>query len=242
MEQHKYLVLDQGNTRCKAQVFMGDEVISSMNYACIDEAFEDFDSSLSRCIFSSTRNVSKETQDQLKALFNQYVFLDGDTDLPIEVEYASKTTLGPDRIANAVGAWNKFPNKHVLVIDIGTCMTFDFLHATRGFLGGSISPGLKLRAKAMNDYTDKLPLVQPNKDVNLIGNNTKQCLESGVVNGIRSEIWGTINAYRSYYPSALVVLTGGDHSYFDYGLKNFIFADSKLTTKGLYQILLHHVQ
>lgn len=242
MEQPKYLLLDQGNTRCKAAIFQSDELIHSFSAAGIEDLIDQLDSSFHACIFSSTRNVTLATQSALESKFPTYLFLDHSTELPIPMEYTSRETLGPDRIANAVGAWEKFPEKHVLVIDIGTCMTFDFLHSKRGFLGGSISPGLVLRAKAMNDYTDKLPLIEPNASAELIGNNTEQCLQSGVVKGIQAEISGTINAYRSYYPSMMVVLTGGDHSYFDYGLKNFIFADSKLTNKGLYQILLHHVQ
>jgi len=242
MEKQKYLILDQGNTRCKAQVFFDGEVINNQNFASIEEAFDGFDSSIVNCIFSSTRNVTEKTKQRLASIFSNFIFLTGDTPLPILVDYTTKSTLGPDRIANAVGAWNKFPNKHVLVIDIGTCMTFDFLHAQRGFLGGSISPGMRLRAQAMNDYTDKLPLIEPEANTKLIGQSTSECLRSGVVKGIQAEIWGTIDFYRSYYPSLIVVLTGGDLSYFDYGLKNFIFADSKLTTKGLYQILLHHVQ
>ncbi|NQX92732.1 MAG: type III pantothenate kinase [Flavobacteriales bacterium] len=236
----RFLLIDQGNTRCK-WFLVNNKEWSDIQYASfVSESIEVLPDA-DHCILSSTKHISEETIQLLENKYRSFILLKGSTPLPLENAYLTQLTLGPDRIANAAAASAIYPNKHVLIIDVGTCITYDFVHATDGFLGGSISPGIHLRIKAMNGYTDKLPLVEPVKNPPLVGESTEQALQSGAVNGIIAETLGTIEFYRSQYPSLLSVITGGDAHHFDNHLKSTIFADSKFTFKGLLEILKFHV-
>ena len=157
--------------------------------------------------------------------------------------YESKHTLGYDRLANAVGAAAQFPDEHVVIVDSGTCLKIDFIHANRGFLGGSISPGLQMRFRSLNTFTDNLPLVEEAPCNSNWGGNTNDSILVGVVQGMRAEIEGRIGKLNSEFPDLKVVLTGGDLETFkslDIPQKSSIFADNFLTLKGLNEILIHN--
>ena len=130
-----------------------------------------------------------------------------------------------------------FPNEPVLIVDIGTCMTFDFVDANTIYRGGAISPGIQMRLKALNEFTGNLPLVALQEPKDLIGRNTKESILSGVVNGMLKELDGIIDAYKFRYPGMKIILTGGDLTLFDKKLKNSIFADADVLLKGMYFIL-----
>lgn len=144
-------------------------------------------------------------------------------------------------MALVAGAQAEFPGKHCLVVDLGTCITFDFLEAGKVYQGGAISPGWRMRLHAMHEFTARLPLLEDlPKVVDLVGKTTEECMYSGVFNGILNELEGVINHYRTRYPDVAVVLTGGDHPVFAEQLKNGIFARPFLQLNGLNRILMHN--
>ena len=142
-----------------------------------------------------------------------------------------------DRIAGVCGAQQKFPGEPCLVIDAGTCITYDFLDRQGNFLGGGISPGLMMRFQAVHTFTSKLPLVNPVEKVNLIGDSTERCIQSGVINGLAEELNGIIRRYQGEFDGLRVILCGGDARFFENILKGPIFAVPELVLSGLNSIL-----
>ena len=160
---------------------------------------------------------------------------------PIVVKYRLFKSLGLDRIANVVGSYSLFPNKDNLVIDMGTCITYDFINHQNQYLGGSISPGISLRFKALHTYTENLPEIKfDSNEKKLIGDSTHSGIESGVVNGVVEEIKGIIVNYQNLFPKTNIILTGGDTAFIKSIVsikKNSIFAQDNLTLIGLNSIL-----
>jgi type III pantothenate kinase len=140
-------------------------------------------------------------------------------------------------VANVVGAASLFPKQNCLITDAGTCIKFDFINAKKQYLGGAISPGISMRFKALHHYTDKLPLIKPQKKVMLIGNSTKNSIASGVQNGALAEIENIILRYKKKFGGIKVILTGGDMEPFARNIKSDIFAAPHLTLIGLNEIL-----
>jgi type III pantothenate kinase len=155
--------------------------------------------------------------------------------------YATPTTLGVDRIAGVCGAKHMSPKTNVLVIDAGTCITYDFLDRDGNFLGGGISPGLMMRFNAVHNFTARLPLVPLVEIAPLIGDSTETCIQSGVINGLIEELGGIISLYRQKFEGLAVILSGGDARFFENKLKGSIFAVPELVLSGLNSILIHNV-
>ena len=151
--------------------------------------------------------------------------------------YKTPTTLGVDRLALVSASVNKFSSKNVLIIDAGTCITYDFIDNKNNYLGGAISPGVYTRYKSLNNLTAKLPLLKPRTVKNITGNSTKQSIHSGVINGVLFEIEGVIKNYNTKYEDLTVILTGGDSKFLSKQLKNSIFANSNFLLEGLNYIL-----
>ena len=238
------LAIDIGNTRTKFAIFQEREILHSSSLK--NEALElnnkilnEFE--ISALIISSV-NAEAEEKLQLDALKIPKLTLNYTTALPFRIEYESPETLGKDRIAAVAGASVQYPNHNVLVIDAGTCVTYDFLTADGAYLGGAISPGVQLRLRAMNSYTSKLPLLhwEGNEKPQNVGNTTITSMLSGVVNGLISEMKGFIESYEEQYNSLKIVITGGDANFFVKELKNGIFADPNLVLKGLNEILIYN--
>ena len=144
-------------------------------------------------------------------------------------------------MCNIAALSNQLIGKPKLVIDIGTCIKFDFLDSHHVYKGGSISPGLRLRLNSLHQNTGRLPLLNATHEpIPLIGNSTEQSILSGVQNGMQNEINGMIDSYLTEYPDLTIFVTGGDHGYFDFDRKNVIFADENLTLKGIYTIYSFH--
>ena len=185
-------------------------------------------------------NVTGFSIDKLiAALRNRYNFwlLDERAQLPINNLYQTPETLGKDRIAAVVGGQHLFPNQNVLIIDAGTCITYDWLKFNRDYLGGNISPGLKMRLQAMAHFTGKLPLLEV-KDINFsIGNTTNSAMLNGAIQGLVLEIEGFINMYAQDFKDLKVMLTGGDAEFLAKKLKLQIFVDQNLVLVGLNKIL-----
>ena len=138
--------------------------------------------------------------------------------------------------AKNIEAVDLYPNQHNLIISLGTCITYNFVNITHEFLGGSISPGMQMRFRAMHEQTALLPLIEASNEFPLVGYDTKTNLLSGVILGMAAEIDGIIAAYADKYGNFNVLLTGGDISYFVPHIKKRIFADQNLIYKGLYAI------
>ena len=178
----------------------------------------------------------------LKECLSCFIYFDNDVRLPITIKYKTPHTLGKDRIAAVVGAYYLQPNRNILIIDAGTCITYELLEASGSYLGGNISPGMTTRFKALNDYTKKLPLVNEREEVPCWGTCTEDAIRAGVVNGIVFEMDGYIDKAKELYSDVLVFLTGGHSFYFESRLKNFIFADINLVLTGLNRILEYNVE
>lgn len=235
------LIIDVGNTLAKVAVFQNDEMIrkevakNEFLEKKIEEIFREFPkidavvtSNVSKATFSWPSNL----QESAKILE-----LDSNTLLPFDNLYATPATLGNDRKALAAAASKNYPDRNVLVIDAGTCVTYDFKNAENQYLGGGISPGLKMRFKALNSFTANLPLIEPQENLNLIGDSTLTSINSGVVFGFLKEIDGIIEEYASRYDEMLVIITGGDAQFLSINLKNSIFANSNFLLEGLNYIL-----
>lgn len=230
-------VIDAGNTSVKIGFFHEDELIQVDRYTLLEfKSLNEIHQSLSKHLGILSSVLSNNDTESIVALLPNIILL---KDLPegIQYEYSSPLTLGKDRIANAFGAQFLNPSKSSVVIDIGTCIKFDLLLDGIHYHGGSISPGIRLRYKALNDYTGKLPLLNDNSNAELVGNSTYNSIHSGVINGIKNEIEGMIDSYIDKYDDLTFFVTGGDAKHFDFHPKNNIFANINLTLLGLYQIL-----
>jgi type III pantothenate kinase len=236
------LVIDAGNTRFKIGVFAANNLVYEDTLAILEvTGLERIVSEWnpSATLLSAVIHVSAEILDWIRLLPGSIIF-NADTRLPIENKYLTPQTLGRDRIANAVAASFEYKEQDVLIIDAGTCLKFDFIDRSGAYHGGSISPGLSMRYEALHHYTEMLPLLSPVEHTPLTGRNTHESIHSGVINGLIAEISGISEDYQQAYPDLQLILTGGDHRYFLNHLKKPIFADPKLTLKGLHYILLHN--
>lgn len=236
------LVIDLGNTRVKAALFNRHELTEAKAYNSLGDLVSDkaFYSKGKRCIISSVTN----TNTQITAVLGEIKdirFFTSETKIPLKNLYKSTSTLGSDRLAAAVGAYSLYPVKNNLVVDAGTCLKFNFTSENGEYFGGAISPGLQMRFKALQHFTDKLPLILFNENFDkLIGQTTEESILSGVINGILQETEGVINEYKKLYPDLTIVVTGGDTDFFAKHLKNRIFAHPHLVLAGLNEILIYN--
>jgi type III pantothenate kinase len=193
------------------------------------------------CILSSVINHPVSVTSFLKSQF-AFIELGAGTPLPLKNRYHTPETLGKDRLAAAVYGASAFPGKEVLVINAGTCITYDFVNARGEYIGGSISPGLQLRFRSLHTFTGKLPLVSFKKVSNPIGKDTESAILSGVICGMIHEIEGVAGFYLGKYPEVKIILSGGDVNYFVKQLKISIFAVPNCVIYGLHQILRFNVK
>lgn len=239
------LIIDVGNTRVKIAVFNKSELIhyeifTHENVVCNAlRVAKEFNCSVA--IISFVGVIKKSEIIELKAKI-RLIVLNSDTKVPFENFYASPKTLGVDRVALVSSAVKNFPGKNVLIIDAGTCITYDFVNSNAAYFGGGISPGIKMRYKALQVFTEKLPLIDPEYPVDLIGNSTINSIHSGIVNGVINEIDGTIVQYKEKNQDLTVVLTGGDVNFLSNRLKNSIFASPKFLLDGLNSILTYNLE
>ncbi|MDT8411376.1 MAG: type III pantothenate kinase [Vicingaceae bacterium] len=235
------LIVDVGNSFAKVAVLEHDTIVfhekhQEINASIIFEIKNKF--RIKRAIISSVRNNEAEISALFKKINISFCWLNHQMNFPFTINYKTPQTLGLDRLAAVAGAMAKFPNSNLLVIDMGTCVTFDFVDENSVYFGGSIAPGFKMRFKALHQFTQKLPQVKyENQSVKLIGDSTENSILSGVYNGYKYEILGIILGYEQQYNDVKIVLTGGDYKLFDLEVKNRIFADDFLVLRGLQQIL-----
>jgi len=236
------LVVDLGNTFAKIAVFQNYrllevfKILKSEKNKKIEKIFQKYP----QIQFSILSSVLKDDDSVKKVLQKHSVlyYLDHQTNLPFINNYSSPKTLGKDRIALAAAAVYAYPKQDCLVIDAGTCVTYDIVNSDSEYLGGAISPGLQMRFNAVHKFTEKLPLIQSDSNhLKLIGNSTEECLKSGIYFGFAAEIDGMITSYISEFKDLTVILTGGDLLFLSKRLKNSIFANSNFLLEGLNYIL-----
>ncbi|MFM7661057.1 MAG: type III pantothenate kinase [Bacteroidota bacterium] len=189
-----------------------------------------------------TNVAGKEYQEIFQENCKIIFVVDNKIKFPFVSEYKTKESWGMDRACNIAAAIEKFPNENVLVVDIGTCIKFDFIDQENSYKGGLISPGIRLRFESLKLSTANLPLLHPCSNYDFIGKSTKESITNGVVYGCYSEILGIINQYESKFKNLKIIITGGDAFYFDFTEKSNIFADDILTLRGLHQLYLFNVE
>ena len=233
------LAIDVGNTQIKLAVFehhtlIHKEIIAYNDWQiAVKKNLKKF-SKIENIVVASVGKLNKE--DFLELNFNVKIyFITKESNFPFQNLYATPNTLGIDRMVLAAGAVLQFPNKKRLVIDAGTCITYDFIDENDNYLGGAISPGIRLRYESLHNYTAKLPLLTKENPDDLIGNSTNQSIHSGVVNGVAMEIDGFINNSFGENDNFIIILTGGDAEFLADRLKNTIFANSNFLLESLNQ-------
>ena len=238
------LIIDIGNTRTKLAVFNNDVlklVVKVKNTNLINELVSIFEKeNISRTIISSVAKTNKEVSSFLSKK-SEVIFLNSKTKIPFKNFYKTPSTLGVDRIALMTAAYSTYPNKNVLVIDAGSCITYDFLNIKNEYFGGAIAPGITMKYKAMHHFTANLPLLKPKASVKQ-GDSTKNAMHQGVINGTVLEIEGIIKQYKNKYDNLTIVLTGGDTIFLAKLVKSSIFANSNFLLDGLNYILNYNLQ
>ena len=234
------LIIDIGNNSAKFFLFKGEQIIlhtrkNNSSFEIMDEWSRLYD--IEKAIVSSVIEEGPELSSAISKLQCPVVRFNNIMQLPLEINYRTPDTLGSDRVAAAVGAWNEAPGRNILVIDAGTAITVDFISKDGKYNGGNIAPGIKMRLRALHEFTNRLPIVDKEGEIPSIGYDTETAIRSGVINGICHEIDGYINEFKQKFCDVLVFLTGGDEKPLKNRIKNCIFADKYLVAKGLNRIL-----
>jgi len=238
------LAIDVGNTLTKVALFRGSELaelntFENFSLLKLKHLLSEFGGENITDLYTIISAV-KEYDKEIRSYLNDnyyFIELSSKTLLPIEICYKTPKTLGNDRIAGVCGASALFRGENILVIDAGTCITFDFIDKGKKYFGGGISPGIDIRFKALNTFTGNLPLVNRAENFNLIGTSTAESIRSGVLNGVLAEVEGIIKYYEDEFGRLKIIFTGGDTIFFDKRLKNVIFALPNLVLNGLNEIL-----
>jgi len=234
------VVIDYGNSAAKVGIFDQHTLVQKFLFPKETELkkfLQNF--SAASCIISS---VSRDAQTVLSwASGKQKFVLNHRLPVPIKNKYATPETLGVDRLAAACGALHLFPGRPCLVIDAGTCITYEFVDRQGNYRGGGISPGLKMRFEAMHTFTARLPLIEVVENPKLIGDSTETCMQSGAIYGAIDEMEGVISRYGRDFEDLQVILCGGDTRFFENKLKASIFAVPELVLSGLNSILIYNV-
>jgi type III pantothenate kinase len=235
------LIIDIGNTRTKIAFFnkntlLEKAIVEVLTLGNLLELIQRYP--IDGVILSATGKITEGVEEELrKSVY--FIKLDHTTPIPIENRYGTPETLGKDRLAAVIAAYFQFPNRNCLVIDSGTCITYNVLTADGAFLGGSIAPGLSMRFKAMHHFTARLPLVaRKTEGVSLYGTTTETAMQSGAQIGLLSEVEGFVKRFKKEIGTLKLIITGGDGEYLYKNLNiPHIYYEPHLVLKGLNQIL-----
>lgn len=244
------LVIDWGNSSLKVGWFDTTVLLGTEHFGTAEAMLQTLvtraEPMPDRVIVSSTSRSGAGIRQELAGLATELYVFDSRMPVPVQNGYETPHTLGPDRLAGAVGAVELFPGRACLVLDLGTCLTADLVDEAGTFRGGLIAPGLHMRFRAMHEHTARLPLIDnPLADDHwpeLIARNTRDALRSGVLNGLGFELNGLIEAHRATWPDLAVLLCGGDGPVLRSRLKEPIFAVPELVLIGLNRILRYNVE
>lgn len=239
------LIIDIGNTRTKIAIFdIGHTIVhkiyeKDITGQLLDDIKQNY--KIQGIIVSTVKQEMNAIIEQRFKKWNKpYIRLSHTTPLPIENTYKTPETLGQDRIAAVIGATHFFPNENCLIIDAGTCITYDFLAEGEKYLGGNISPGLTMRYRAMHEFTASLPLLNKQRLNTFVGYNTITSMQTGVDFGLSFEVQGFIKKYINNFGQIKVIMTGGDAGYLASQMKNKIFVAPDLVLIGLDKILTYN--
>ena len=233
------LIIDRGNSFSKVGVFDNDVIVHKAQFnklTLIDIEKIFFNRKIKNSIISNVGEPNNKVLKFLKENSNLVNF-DSKLKIPFTNKYSSVETLGNDRVGLMSQASKLYSNKNTLIIDIGTCITYDFLNEKNEYLGGSISPGLSMKFKALNNQTHNLPLLEKIKIDSFIGSSTESSIISGVINGTLGEINYISNLYKKKFKKIMIILTGGDSKFLFNHIKNGILADSNFLLSGLNLLL-----
>ena len=237
------LIVDEGNTLCRVAVMDRGEVLFEATSAELDMAvvmpmIEQF--SIDKAIVASTRGGAEKICEQLRSKIDRVLHFTSQTEVPIEIDYSSRQTLGTDRVAMAVGVVCEMGVKDALIVDMGSAITFDIVE-NGAFKGGNISLGVAMRFRALHEFTASLPLCSKRELSGEFGKSTTEAIEQGVMQGILYEIEGYVERILSKKEKKSVIFCGGDAESFVNRIKNAIFAPRKLMFTGLNRILEYNV-
>jgi len=230
------LALDAGNSGVKFGIFQGSNLISngkipngsSIKSVIHKDYLEQLDLIISCSVFKDIKTINLPNV--------RHIEINIDSIFPFKINYNSPQTLGIDRVVACAGTFTGIND--ILIIDAGSCITYDFLDLKKGYIGGAISPGIKMRFKAMNNFTEKLPLISKFENrPSILGKSTTDCMKSGAINGIIYEIQGFIKHFKTVSPNLDIYLTGGDTIFLGDELKSGIFVDQNLVLKGLNSLI-----
>lgn len=234
------LTIDIGNTRMKVAVFDGDRLV-------VEQGFEESDprhirhmveryrpERIAHCTVAAENPAINAVLDDLGL---PVLHVTGCTPAPVSVGYRTPHTLGADRLAAVVGAAALQPNTDLLVIDAGTCITYDFITADGHYLGGNISPGVEMRLEALHARTARLPRIEADGDTPDVGYDTTTAIRAGVVRGIGYELQGCIRHWQKRHARLKIFLTGGDRYAFSDAVRVNLLTDSHLVARGLNRLL-----
>ena len=237
------IVIDFGNSFAKVGIFEQDKLVQTF-VTGKNESSQVIQqiplSNYQSAIISTVIDSPDRIMEPLKNICKKVIAFDKTTCTTLTNKYTSPETLGNDRLALASGAAMLYKNRNILIIDAGSCITFDFVNEMGEYIGGAISPGIDMRFKALNAFTDKLPLLHKENTSLFTGRNTKESMLSGVMNGVYSEINSSINYYKRNYKNLEIVLCGGDAIFLSKKIKSRIFAEPNFLLISLNQILLHN--
>lgn len=234
------LTIDQGNSSAKVAVWNGndivfDAVLKQLGDKEIDEIISRYP--ISGAMYCSVACDGRDIIAYLQKCGIATLNLSDTTPLPIANAYKTPQSLGRDRIAAAVGAWSNHKGCDILVIDLGTAVTYDVVTANGCYIGGNIAPGVSMRLEALHNYTSRLPLVDCTGNCPMWGEDTITAIRSGVLNGIVGEI----NHYKNQLSqSPIVILTGGNATMIGAMLNFAHEIDHHLVTRGLNCILRYN--
>ena len=236
------LAIDLGNTRAKLALFNESKLLE-LEEGLKPEEVLDWVSARkpSRAIIASVSAPVEELRQQISSVC-PCLELSPDLAVPVKKNYQTPQTLGADRLAAVVGGKSLFPGVAVLVIDAGSCITYDYVDGEANYLGGAIAPGLQMRFKAVHNFTARLPLIdKAPENVPLLGQSTAGSLSSGIINGICAEIEGMIQKIEAEYSLNQIIICGGDSKFFETKINRPIFVIPELVLIGLNEILRHNV-
>ena len=234
------LIIDIGNSVTKMVAFRGDEPVDEIRAESgALSGLDDFVVRYGFCcgIVGTVRDLTPCEEEALGRLHIPILRFTPDTPVPITNRYRTPQTLGSDRLAAVIGARSLKPGKDLLIIDAGTCITYEVIDARGNYWGGNIAPGMQMRLRALHEFTARLPLVEAEGEVPGMGYDTETAIRSGVLRGMKYEIEGYIKSMRTKFPHLLVFLTGGNRINFDTNIKNIIFTDKYIVPRGLNKIL-----
>lgn len=229
------LIIDSGNTFTKLGLFNNGKLNKIYQNESIDEIIQTINKLKPDKIVIGSVNVSIEKLRE-NIIEVPFYSIDSETPLPYKLDYKTPETLGIDRKAVVAYAWEQNPNNNILVIDAGTCITYDFIRKDGVYLGGGISPGLEMKFKALHAYTANLPEVSFEKNSPIIGSSTKGSILSGVINGTIAEINGIIEQYEEKFENLTIFMSGGASIFFESKIKRSIFAIPNMVLLGLLSI------